>query len=187
MLVAFYCLLISQVLEAIPANCPQMHQSVRLTGADCVVGEPAQLNLGGPTTRYDLQCCAAEIKQCPYFDVGNGKTELGWNGPEWVQQRTMCKSGCSKGLCKYPGLALNYNPCPLEVNGYDPESGAHQVDFDDDLFYEEAVLNLQIAEEGMEFARALKGKKRAEELRKRSQGSEARFRRYHRTKPRYYN
>eukprot|EP01084_Bolivina_argentea_P301136 519434_1 len=64
---------------------------------------------------------------------------------------------------------------------------AHQVDFDDDLFYDEAVLNLQIAEEGMEFARALKGKKRAEELRKRSQGSEARFRRYHRTKPRYYN
>eukprot|EP01084_Bolivina_argentea_P301137 519435_1 len=66
-------------------------------------------------------------------------------------------------------------------------AAAHQVDFDDDLFYDEAVLNLQIAEEGMEFARALKGKKRAEELRKRSQGSEARFRRYHRTKPRYYN
>eukprot|EP01083_Nonionella_stella_P110797 324470_1 len=169
MLVAFYCLLISQVLEAIPANCPQMHQSVRLTGADCVVGEPAQLNLGGPTTRYDLQCCAAEIKQCPYFNVGSGKRELGWNGPA-------SKSGCSKGLCHIL-VALDYNPCPLEVNGYDP-SQAHQVDFDDDLFYEEAVLNLQIAEEGIEFARAVKAKKRAEVM-KPSQRSSARLRRYH--------
>eukprot|EP01083_Nonionella_stella_P006946 20090_1 len=183
MLVAFYCLLISQVLEARPADCPPMHESGAIGDADCFRSGNSKLTFPkhSGTDQYTLQCCADEMNQCPYFDWKGGKKELGWKGPA-------SKSGCSKGLCEYPGLvsAFSFNPCPVLVHGYDPDN-ANQVDFDDDLFYEEAVLNLQIAEEGIEFARAVKAKKRAEELMKPSQRSSARLRRYHRTKPRYYD
>eukprot|EP01083_Nonionella_stella_P182361 656012_1 len=159
MLVAFYCLLISQVLEARPADCPPMHESGAIGDADCFRSGNSKLT---------------------FPKHSGGKKELGWKGPA-------SNSGCSKGLCEYPGLvsAFSFNPCPVLVHGYDPDN-ANQVDFDDDLFYEEAVLNLQIAEEGIEFARAVKAKKRAEVM-KPSQRSSARLRRYHRTKPRYYD
>eukprot|EP01084_Bolivina_argentea_P176105 304814_1 len=87
----------------------------------------------------------------------------------WGEQGT-----CARGLeCK--ANTRRYEPCEPTVANTPgcvcrpkPDTAHEEYDDlmdasygDDDLFYEEAVLNLQIAEEGIEFARAVKAKKRA--------------------------
>eukprot|EP01083_Nonionella_stella_P110796 324468_1 len=132
----------------------------------------------GTDYSYDVTCCKTQ-PTCP--EVRSPATQL------TDAAVTGCANGGCTGRVRKPELKgknlCNILVCATLFTG--PRCGAipvgmasaHQVDFDDDLFYEEAVLNLQIAEEGIEFARAVKAKKRAEELMKPSQRSSARLRR----------
>eukprot|EP01084_Bolivina_argentea_P301133 519428_1 len=181
MLAVYFLLSISYiVLEAVP-NCPVgAGISLFLTNDnDGCVGP----TIHGGDSNFDVRCCKTPPETtCP--KVRSPPTPL----------TDAAVAGCDHGGCTgtvRKRALRGTQRCSFLVSNRAvtgaPVGGAHQVDFDDDLFYDEAVLNLQIAEEGIEFARAVKAKKRAEELMKPSQRSSARLRRYHRTKPRYYD